>query len=67
MSNRFAGSENLHVSGEITIAWETVRQRTKISVEVMLRYLNEMTLNHILWIFFLEFVGQLINYFDYSF
>jgi len=44
--------ENLHVSGEITIAWETVRQRIKISVKEMLRHVNKMILNHIFWIFF---------------
>jgi len=45
--NRFAGSENIRVRGELTIAWETVRERVKISAKEML-YVNESILNHCL-------------------
>jgi hypothetical protein len=31
VSNRFAASENLHGGGNITVAWEAVREHIKIS------------------------------------
>ena len=46
MSNSFTGSENLHVSGDRTIAWETVREHIKTSAKEMLLLVNKGILNY---------------------